>query len=323
MNKAKKIVLAFAGVAGLILSGCSGLTNLTPDRVPENSSRMYTLSMSAHINDGSIMNETVEPLIVVDEKVHKMKPAENMEFDRVYEFDYFLPKGRKNAKYYFMLKYKSNHGSNGIHERTMTSPVVYTLEPVTRYVVNMQTTRGSVGSNVVVLGRGFDKLDKIYIGGLPADTEVVSRSELHFTVPPLASGKNYDVDLVGQDSEHWLGQFRVDASEISVAPASLEIESGDFVTMVFSTGFKAPKGGYPIDVKTNIPSSIVMPEVVIPEGKTSVSVQIKGAVEGEGKLFINSEGFEEKTVSVKVSLPDSGAGELSQKAKEIDSSIKQ
>lgn len=301
MNKAKKISVLFLAVASAVLGGCSSLTNLSPESVPENASRIYTLSMSAYINDGSLVKDSIEPFIVIDEQVIPMKEVKDMKYDRIYEYDYVMPKGRKDAKYYFMLKYKVDNTVKGVsEERVIKSRTVYELKPVSRYVVNIQNERGPVGSEVPVLGRGFDKLDKITIGGVEADTEYLSRSTINFTVPPLEAGKNYDVNLVGSKGDLWIGQFRVDPAEMQVSPASITMKSSDVTNLIFNIGFAAPKGGYPIDVKTNIPSSIIMDEVVVPEGQTSTSVSLKAAAAGKGALYINGVGFNEKVVPVEV-----------------------
>ena len=75
---AKKISVIIASLSLLIMSGCAGLTNLTPEKVPENASRLYTLSMSAHINDGTIVPDSIEPFVVIDEQIMPMKRVENM-----------------------------------------------------------------------------------------------------------------------------------------------------------------------------------------------------------------------------------------------------
>lgn len=301
MNKAKNIISFCVSIAVLLLTGCSGLTNLTPERVPENSSRVYTLTMSAYINDGAVIKDTIKPYIVIDEQVIPMKEVKDMKHDRLYEYDYTLPKGRKSAKYYFLLKYQVSNNIDGVNKnREMKSPTVYTLEPASRYIVNMQNERGPVGSSIAVLGRGFDKQDVIRVGGVDADTEYLSRSTLSFVVPPLKSGKTYDVELVGEKGEMWIGAFRVDTAKMGVSPSEINMNGGDLTTMIFNIGFSAPKGGYPIDVKTNIPSSVIMDEVVVPEGQSSVSVTLKAAAAGRGALYINGLGFEEKVVPVSI-----------------------
>ena len=78
MNKAKNIISFCASIAVLFFTGCSGLTNLTPERVPENSSRVYTLTMSAYINDGAVIKDTIKPYIVIDEQVIPMKEVKDM-----------------------------------------------------------------------------------------------------------------------------------------------------------------------------------------------------------------------------------------------------
>lgn len=301
MNKAKNIISFCASIAVLLLTGCSGLTNLTPERVPENSSRVYTLTMSAYINDGAVIKDTIKPYIIIDEQVIPMKEVKDMKHDRLYEYDYTLPKGRKSAKYYFLLKYQVSNNIDGVNKnREMKSPTVYTLEPASRYIVNMQNERGPVGSSIAVLGRGFDKQDVIRVGGVDADTEYLSRSTLSFVVPPLKSGETYDVELVGEKGEMWIGAFRVDTAKMGVSPSEINMNGGDLTTMIFNIGFSAPKGGYPIDVKTNIPSSVIMDEVVVPEGQSSVSVTLKAAAAGRGALYINGLGFEEKVVPVSI-----------------------
>ena len=106
MNKAKKFISLVGAVVALVFTGCSSLTNLTPDRVPENSSGVYTLTMSAYINDGSVVKDSIKPYIVIDGDTIPMTAVKDMKADRIYEYDYTLPKGRKNAKYYFLLKYQ-------------------------------------------------------------------------------------------------------------------------------------------------------------------------------------------------------------------------
>lgn len=318
----KKITLSFAALASLLFSGCAGLTNLTPESVPENSSRTYTISMSAHINDGSVIKDTIKPSIVIDGEIIPMREAVDMRHDRIFEYDYVLPKNRKEAKYYFLLDYDVENAVEGVSKhRQMTSKTVYVLRPISRYVVSMQNERGPVGTVVSVLGRGFDKLDKIIIGDEYADTECISRTTINFVVPPLKAGKNYDVNLINASGEIWVGQFRVDAANMNVSPAEIVVKGGEITTMIFNIGFSAPKGGYTIDVKTNIPSSVIMDDVVVPEGKTSTSVTVKGAAAGKGFMYINAVGFNEKVIPISVVNSDAGADpmqDIAAAAKQVD-----
>ncbi len=306
MNNAKKFSALIAALVAAFLGACSSLTNLTPEKVPENASRTYTLSMSAYINDGSVVKDSIKPYIVIDEKIIPMREVKDFKEERIYEYDYVMPKGRKDAKYYFLVTYEVENNVDGVNkERKISSRTVYTLEPQRRYVVDLQNERGPVGTSISILGRGFDKLDKVIVGGVETATEYVSRSNLNFVVPPLESGRNYDVEIQGTKGRLWVGQIRVDTADMAVSPEVLEMDGGDIANMIFNIGFTAPEGGYPIDVKTNIPSSVIMDEVVVPAGRSSVSVPIKAAAEGKGFLYVNGLGFREKTIPVTVKASDS------------------
>ena len=134
-------------------------------------------------------------------------------------------------------------------------------------------------------GRGLTKYDVIKVGEQDASTRYLSENELRFVVPALPSGIDYPVKLSGGCP--WcfdIGNFRVDESRLKVSPSSLEIQSGDTATLLFKIDYEAPAGGLAIDVKTNIPNSIIMPEAVIAEGDMTVNIPVKGSEAGEGKL---------------------------------------
>ena len=118
-------------------------------------------------------------------------------------------------------------------------------------------------------------------------------------VPALPSGIDYPVQLIGGPHGALdIGNFRIDESRIGVVP-SLEINSGDSATLLFKIDYDAPPGGLAIDVKTNVPDSVVMPEAVIAEGDRTVNIPVEGGTAGEGKLII-SPGYESVEISVRV-----------------------
>ncbi|MEM9227622.1 MAG: hypothetical protein AAGA45_06610, partial [Verrucomicrobiota bacterium] len=59
---------------------------------------------------------------------------------------------------------------------------------------------------------------------------------------------------------------------------------------------------------TDSPQSIIMPEVVIPEGAKSVSVPMEGGIPGTGTLFVEAPGF--NAIKVPVSVLGSTAVEV-------------
>jgi hypothetical protein len=54
-------------------------------------------------------------------------------------------------------------------------------------------------------------------------------------------------------------------------------------------------------VTTDVPESVIMPEVVVPEGSTNVVVTVKGGKPGAGTLYLKGFGQGEITIPVSVS----------------------
>ncbi len=293
MKDAKKLISLFAGLLAIIFSGCSSIENATPEFIPESPSRTYTLSMKVNLNDGDVDKASFKPSVVIDGQIQPMKTAGN----DFYQYDYVLPRGRNSAKYYFQLDYDVIKNASGLPAtRTLKSPEVYEFKTQSKFVVNMESSRGNVGSKITLLGKGFDVDDKVLVGGVEAKTDFVSESTLNFTVPALESGKTYGVELASGDGKIKIGDFRVDDATLMVSPRYIELNSGDSVNLTLNIGFKAPAEGFVIDVKTNVPSSLIMDDVVVPAGKRGIIVPVKAGAKGNGFIYINAFGFKEVAV---------------------------
>jgi hypothetical protein len=62
----------------------------------------------------------------------------------------------------------------------------------------------------------------------------------------------------------------------------------------------AGTGGQLLDITTDVPDAVIMPEVVIPAGQNSVSVTVEGGKAGSGSLFLKGYGAGELSVPVTV-----------------------
>ena len=60
-------------------------------------------------------------------------------------------------------------------------------------------------------------------------------------------------------------------------------------------------GGTLLDVTTDVPDSVIMPEVIVPQDGTKVTVSVEGGRPGTGSLFLKGYGAGEITVPVTVS----------------------
>ena len=97
-----------------------------------------------------------------------------------------------------------------------------------------------------------------------------------------------------------VGSFRVDPSEMQVLPASVSVVTGERSTLIFSIAAEAPAGGLPVNITTDIPESIILPEVLVPEGGKSTSVALEGGLPGIGVLVIQADGYAPLEIPVEV-----------------------
>ena len=298
ISAARKIILqAVAALTLLLVAGCDSvtLTDLTPRSVAENPSQIYTFTLRVAKRSNTITG--VSPTIVIDGRSFQMRSGTLGE--GLYEFEYQLPAGRDRVAYYFLVNYFVE--GNNVQTPGEAYTQVETVQIVRRYVLSLEVNRGPVGARISVLGRGFTTQDRIMFNGTPARTNFESANSLSFYVPALAANANYQVSLSSAAGTSPVGTFRIDASTISVAPTALSLRTGDRTTLTFSLPNPAPPGGTLLDVATDVPESIIMPEVIVPQGQTNVSVTVEGGKPGNGTLYLKGFGAGEVTVPVTIS----------------------
>ena len=296
--RAKSIVLALGAVAGVVfMSGCNaGITNLTPSVLAENPSQIYTISSRVKPRSINVVPGSVQVRIIIDGQSFPMNKS-SLGAD-IYEFDYQLPAGRTELAYYFLVNYKfENQGM--ITDREEFTDVIRS-KIVGRYVLSLDTNRGPVGARISVMGRGFTAQDTVTFDGTSARTVYDSPNSLSFFVPAVESGRNYKVEIAGANGTTIVGTFRVDPTSLSVSPTELSLKRGETQTLTFTLPMPAPTGGLLLDVTTNAPDSVIMPEVVVPAGSTTATVDVTGGKPGTGSLFLKGFGSGEISVPVTV-----------------------
>lgn len=289
--------LVFLGAAALLLAGCDvKLINRTPAQFSENPSGIYTFALEVRAR--SVVNEeSIEPSIVIGGSVYPMQPSDLGE--NVWEYDFSMPAGVRNGAYYFLVPYETVSGGRTKIDEAYTGK--FTFSVVGRYSISLDTNRAPVGARVSVLGRGFTQSDTVFVGSTAAQTIFESSNSLAFTVPPLQAGETYPV-TVGMDPTSGLavGTLRIDEGKLGVNVSAINIATGRRTLLVFTIPSNAPPDGLPLNVETDVPNSIIMPEVVVPGGEQSVSVFVEGGVAGRGSLFVSAPGFGEITIPVSV-----------------------
>lgn len=285
----------------LALAGCDlKVVDLTPSTMKANASGVYTITARVNAKNSAVIEESIQPEVIIDGKAHRMTRAPGGA--NIYEYDYELPPGRDSAKYYILVRYDRRTPEQIFTKERHTELSSFSVER--RYSVELETDRAPVGTKVAILGRGFTPSDKVTVGGTPAPTTFESSTSLSFYVPSLPEGRNYTVTVLGaQGGEMNVGTLRVDPSQIRVTPSSLTIPSGSTRQLTFNISpNQAPPGGLQVRVTTDaaLRNSIIMPVVRIAGGQSTVSVPVQADNPGEGKLFVEVPGYSEVVVPVTV-----------------------
>ncbi|MSU65175.1 MAG: cell surface protein [Opitutus sp.] len=299
ISLARKITLWLTALAGLaLLAGCENvtLTNLTPASMPDNPSQIYTFSLRVSSRTNTVPAASIEPHIIIDGHHYGMKKSALGE--GLYDFEYQVGSGRDDIAYYFLVTYNVEGNS------VLTPKEAYTdithAKIVSRYVLSLEVNRGPVGARVSILGRGFIPQDMVTFNGTPTRTVLESPNALSFFVPAMEPNKNYRVVLNSTAGNSPVGTFRIDPSNVTVSPSSLSLRAGSRQTLTFSLQPSAPPGGTLLDVATDVPESVIMPEVMVPQGQNSVSITVEGGKPGTGTLFLKGFGAGEVTIPVTV-----------------------
>jgi hypothetical protein len=299
ISPARKILLWLGATLALaLLSGCDTvvLTNLTAPSFPENPSQIYTFTLRVTPKTNTVSPSSISPKIILDGQSFAMKRSSMGE--GIYEFEYQLPNGRDQVAYYYLVPFKIET-QNGVADSEVYTEIV-NAKIVRRYVLSLEVNRGPIGARISVLGRGFSPQDTVFFDNLPARTTYESPNSISFFVPAVEANKNYRVMLGSAAGNSPVGTFRVDPSNLNVTPSSISLRGGDRQPVTFNVPVSAPPGGLLIDVTTDVPESVIMPEIIVPQGQTSVTITVEGGTPGSGSLFLKGFGAGEVTIPVTV-----------------------
>jgi hypothetical protein len=283
----------------LLLAGCNkpSFINLTSGNLNQNPSGIYTMQTEIDLQDRNIVKGSIQVFAVIGgQEVPMVTDQLN---NRIWSCDYKLPAGYDEAAYYFRADYEVNKSGSTRKKEKKSKLQRFSLE--NRYVGNLAAYRAPVGSEIAVQGRGFTRHDNVRFGGQATQTKYLSENEIRFVVPALPAGVDYPVQLIGGPYGSLdVGDFRIDESSLSVSPQSIEISSGESEVLLFKIDFEAPAGGLPVQVETDVPASVIMPEAHIQAGARTANIPVKGGQPGAGNLFIKVPGLKEVTIPIKV-----------------------
>ena len=204
LSRLFKTILLSASLCFLASCNQPSFINLTSGNLSQNPSGIYTLQTELDIQDRKVNQDTIQVFAVVGgDTIPMVKDPVN---PFLWSCDYKLPQGFDEATYYYLAKYSTHHDGSGLAPKEVKSDLqVFRLE--NRYVGNLASYRGPVGVEIAVQGRGMTKYDSITLGGSKASTRFLSENELRFTVPALAAGIDYPVQLIGDP--HGIGHWEL------------------------------------------------------------------------------------------------------------------
>jgi hypothetical protein len=298
--KAKRILSLTILITVTLLSGCSvKIANLTPATVPTNPSGIYTLSAKANIENEVIDRSSLAAFVVVDGQQFPMAVSDLG--NGYYDFDYSIPEGRKNARFYYLVNYRLKNFTDTPGKLKEVRSPLHEFKLIDRYSITIDAERAPIGTQLAVLGRGFGPGDVVHVGNQATETRLVSTNALQFIVPALTPDNVYAVEVRSGKDVQPAGLLRIDPGiPLSVVPTSLDLAIGQRQALAFALDYPAPRGGLYLSVTTDIPSSIIMSEVFIPEGSRTVSATVEGGEIGKGMLYIKAKGLPEFVIPVTV-----------------------
>ncbi len=297
---ASRILRAASATLSLCaLVGCTSpvLTTLTPDALPENPSQLYTLSARFTPHAADVVPDSVHLQVVVDGRPHPM--VKSPAGENIFTYDHQISAGQAELSYYLLANYSTRDGRGAVTSHSEYTPVQH-AKISGRYIVALETNRGPVGARIGIFGRGFTPQDQVFLDGTPARTVPESPTAVSFYVPAVTGGRSYQVRITNAAGTTVAGTFGVDASTVTVTPAALNLRTGEMQVLTFSIPNAAPAAGTLLDVQTDVPDSVIMPEVIVPAGTTGVPVQVRGGKPGSGSLFLRGFGAGEVAVPVTV-----------------------
>lgn len=274
------------------LTGCTTVfQDFTPAQIPQNPSGIYTFSFAATLPESNRIPGTERAQIVINGETFDMERRDQGAL--VFTFDYKMPPGITEARYYYVITYEFNAVGGrrtAVRYSTQETGQVFRAKLINLYPIQLVSERGPVGSQIAIVGSGFTSQDVVYVGGNEAATFVHSANSMEFTIPPMSPGGPFPVVVRTGTGDLSAGLLRVDPARILVEPSSIRVDSGQTTFFILEIAGPAPAGGLRVSAQTDIPDSIIMPEIIIPAGAQTVNVNITGGTPDSGILRITVPG---------------------------------
>jgi len=307
----KRIFVVLGALAALALGGCASpsVTNLTPSALAPNPAQTYKISARVKPSATNLIAGSQTVKIIIGGEAFVMTRVPNS--DNLFEFDYKAPAGVTQFAYYFLVEY--NVSDSGIvSARTDYSPlqhaVITDMGDAVATVTTSNTTipwsrpadwdgnisdnaasapsttsSGAVTAGAFGSGPATNTVDATAVAAAAQTTAPVTADAF----APATTGNNLSITAP--------------TSDIIVSPDNITVYSGSYIVVKFVTPHVVTGSPLLIDVTTDIPASVIMPEVHVKVGSNIASINLKGGKPGKGHLYVKAAGFA-KTITVPITV---------------------
>jgi uncharacterized protein YceK len=102
----QKNFLSLLAVTTIVLAGCSSITNLTPSKLPRNTTGLYQVEAAWSSRQRTIRDESMKPLVMVGSETYEMRRVPLVE--NRWETMIPVPADRDVIRYQFKFDYMVN-----------------------------------------------------------------------------------------------------------------------------------------------------------------------------------------------------------------------
>ena len=255
--------------------------------------------MAVRGTDGDILQKSIRPYIIINGEKHEMQ--QHPDGNNVFVYDHYFNNIGK-IPYYFELVYEINR--NGSYREKVAKSALFYTNITNKYIFALDNNRGPTGAQVSIVGCGLNRGDRVRFGNKIVPSNWLSSGAIEFTVPSVECDQEYEVHLLSNRNELFAGSFFVDVSTLHCSTDFIHLDHGESQRLVFMLDNPAPAEGLAVNVTTDIPDNVIMPEVTFMGGERTASVNITGGEEpAKGTLFISARGFSSLEIPIEVGNP--------------------
>ena len=308
-SHAKRIFAVLGALAALALSGCVSPTiiNRTLGVLAPSPTQTYKITASVKPSASNFIPDSETVQIMIGQAPYPMTKVPNS--DTLYEFDYKAPPGVTQFAYYFLAHYNtSDSGIVSLREDYSTLQHAVISDQISSVAAGNTAAAGasvSSANTAIPWGSPASMESSASANVAPASTSAsgaLNAGSFGFgSASSTAATTSYSAQTPAPTASSASVSTRQDGNDLTVSPTEISIHTGSNIVLKFITPTKVTGSPLLIDVTTDIPDSVIMPEVYVNVGRNVGSVILKGGKPGKGNLYVKAAGYA-KTLTIPITV---------------------